>query len=125
MNSGARAQKTGRIWEKHAAEYLVARGMSVLARGYRCRLGELDIVGTDGASLVIIEVRARAGASRQRAIDTVGPLKQQRIINATRHYLMNHPDWYSRPVRFDVLAIDGIERSDPEYCWIRNAFDAA
>ena len=124
MTPGVSAQERGRIWEKHAAEYLCDRGMSILARGYRCRLGELDIVGTDGTSLVIVEVRARDGASRQRAIETIGPLKQRRIVNATRHYLMKHPDWFSRPIRFDVLAIDGIDRPDPDYCWVRNAFDA-
>jgi putative endonuclease len=124
MSPRGHAQERGRIWEKHAAAYLAARGISILARGYRCRLGELDIVGTDGTSLVIVEVRARAGASRQRAIETVGPLKQRRIVNATRHYLMKHPDWYSRPIRFDVLAIDGIDRRVPDYCWVRNAFDA-
>lgn len=125
MSPGSHAQERGRIWEQRAAEYLAARGMSILAQGYRCRLGELDIVGTDGTSLVVVEVRARAGVSRQRAIETVGPSKQRRIINATRHYLMKYPDWHSRKIRFDVLAIDGIDRRDPDYCWVRNAFDAA
>jgi putative endonuclease len=124
MSPRDRAQEQGRIWEEHAAEYLAARGMSILVRGYRCRLGELDIVGTDGTGLVVVEVRARAGTSRHRAIETVGPLKRRRIVNATRHFLMKHPAWYSQPIRFDVLAIDGIDRRDPDYSWVRNAFEA-
>ena len=50
----------GRHWEAVAAEYLEDHGLVVLARGYRCRLGELDLVCRDGRTLVIVEVRARS-----------------------------------------------------------------
>ena len=123
MKRGAGARATGNVWESKAEEFLVASGLKILARGYTCRLGELDIVGTDGRQLIVVEVKARARSST--ALPAVGPRKRRRIINATRHYLMRNPIWFSRPVRFDVIGIERIESESPEFQWIRNAFDAA
>lgn len=125
MSHGRDAQSLGDTWECRAADFLTARGLRIIVRGYRCRLGEIDIVGSDGATLVVVEVRARSGTSRERAIETIGLRKRRRIINATRHFLMRNPEWFSRPIRFDVLAFDAIDTSDPEVQWVRNAFDAA
>jgi putative endonuclease len=112
----------GRTWEAHAAEFLGSRDIRIIARGYRCRLGELDIIGTDGSALIVVEVRARGGESR--AIETIGFHKRRRIVNATRHFLMKNPEWFSSPIRFDVIAIDHIDSGEPEIRWVRNAFDA-
>lgn len=116
------AQVLGRTWEAHAADFLDANGIRIIARGYRCRLGELDIIGTDGTALVVVEVRARSG--KGSAIDTIGYAKRRRLVNATRHFLMRNPEWFSRRVRFDVIAIDHIEGRRPEIRWVKNAFDA-
>jgi putative endonuclease len=123
MRRSLDAQALGRTWETHAAGFLGARGIRILARGYRCRLGELDIVGTDGSALIVTEVRARGGEGR--AIDTIGFDKRRRIVNATRHFLMKNPEYFSWPIRFDVIAIDHIDSGEPEIRWIKNAFDAA
>ena len=115
----------GRRWESRAAEFLSEQGIRILAQGYRCRLGEIDLIGSDGEALVIVEVKARRHASLGSAIETVGPAKQRRIIQATRHFLMRHPVASSRPIRFDVVAFDDIDRVNHRVTWIRNAFDAA
>ena len=115
-------QALGRTWEARAAALLASKDVRIIARGYRCRLGELDIIGTDGSALIVIEVRARSGDGR--AIETIGLDKQRRIVNATRHFLMKNPEWFSRPIRFDVIAIDHIDSGEPEIRWVRNAFDA-
>jgi putative endonuclease len=125
MTRSSDAQHLGRAWESRAAAFLSGRGLQILVQGYRCRLGELDIVCSDGNRLIVVEVRARSQSSKGQAIETVGYRKQRRIVNATRHFLMRNPDWYSRPVRFDVIAIDRIDTGDPAFQWIRNAFDAA
>lgn len=125
MSRGHDAQVLGRAWEQRAAEFLTGQGLKVLARGYRCRMGELDIIGSEGPVLVIVEVRARSSSSKARAIETIGANKQRRIINATRHFLMRNPNWFSKSIRFDVIAIDGIETNSPKIDWQRNAFDAA
>jgi putative endonuclease len=117
-------QDLGRIWEGRAAAYLGEHGVRMIARGYRCRLGEIDLIGDDGRDLVFIEARARGRGSLGSALESVGPAKQRRIVRATRHFLMRNPGSQSRPIRFDVVAFDGIDTADPRVTWIRNAFDA-
>jgi putative endonuclease len=115
----------GRLWEARAAEYLEAQGLRVVARGYRCRVGELDLVCRDDRHLVVVEVRARSSDAVASAIESIGPRKQRRIVQATRHLLLRHREWHATPVRFDVVAFDGIDGPAPQIRWIRNAFDAS
>lgn len=122
--SGDPRHASGRAWELAASDLLARRGVEIIARGYRCRLGELDLIGIDGTTLVVVEVRARASDARGRALETVGPRKRKRIVNATRHFLMRHPAWFSRPIRFDVVAVDGIDTAEPRMQWVKGAFEA-
>jgi putative endonuclease len=115
----------GRHWEAVAAEYLEDRGLIVLARGYRCRLGEIDLVCRDQRTLVIVEVRARGNGALVRAAESIGPAKRARIIRTTRHFLMCHSEWRDAPVRFDVVAFDAIDTVETRVSWLRNAFDAS
>ncbi len=115
----------GRHWEAVAAEYLERHGLEVLARGYRCRLGELDLVCRDARMLVVVEVRARGTTGYGSAITTIGPHKRQRIVQATRHLLMRHRQWSEARIRFDVVTFDAIDTPDPIVRWIKNAFDGS
>ena len=124
MSRNGDAQSIGRIWESRAAAYLREQGIRMIAQGYRCRLGEIDLIGDDGRDIVVIEVRARGRDSLGSALESVGPAKQRRIILATRHFLMRNPGAQARSIRFDVVAFDGIDTADPRLTWIRNAFDA-
>jgi putative endonuclease len=114
----------GRRWEQVVGEYLQARGLAIVARGYRCRLGEIDLVCRDGTTLVIVEVRARSSTALVRAKETVDHGKRRRLVQAARHFLTRHPRFFDRPIRFDVVAIDGIDGHRPDIDWIKNAFDA-
>lgn len=125
MSGGRGAPGLGSIWEARAADFLETRGITIIARGYRCRLGELDLIGRDGAELVIVEVRARKRGSLGSAAESVSRGKQQRIVRATRHFLMQQPAWHAATIRFDVIAIDGIDTDAPRIRWLRHAFDAA
>lgn len=115
----------GRLWESRAATYLEQRGLAILARGYRCRLGELDLVCREDRQLVIVEVRARSRGALCSAIDSIDAHKRRRIVQATRHLLMRHAEWQAAPVRFDVIAYEGIDTAEPQVQWIKNAFDAS
>jgi putative endonuclease len=115
----------GRHWEAVAAEYLEDRGLVVLARGYRCRLGEIDLVCREERTLVIVEVRARGSGAVARAAESIGPAKRTRIIRATRHFLMRRSEWHNAPIRFDVVAFDSIDTAEARVSWLRNAFDAS
>jgi putative endonuclease len=115
----------GRQWEARAATYLESCGLNILTRGYRCRLGEIDLVCSEDRYLVIVEVRARSSGAFCSAVDSIGPHKRRRIILATRHLLLRHAEWQTAPIRFDVVAFDAIDAAEPQIRWIRNAFDAS
>ena len=115
----------GRLWEARAGEYLERRGLTVLARGYRCRLGELDLVCRDEDQLVIVEVRARSSGALCSAVESIDAHKRRRIVQATRHLLMRHSAWATAVIRFDVVAIEGIDTAEPKIEWIKHAFDAS
>jgi putative endonuclease len=118
-------QAVGRAWEKIARDYLQRHGLSVIKERYSCRLGELDLVCRHGATIVIVEVRARKSGSVTSALDSVDRHKQRRIILATRHLLMCNPEWHTQPLRFDVFAVSDIDTPSPRIQWTQNAFDAS
>jgi putative endonuclease len=110
--AGARA-------EELCAELMRKAGLRVLARNWRCRHGEIDLVAEEGATLVFAEVRYRSGQRFGGAAESVTVAKQARLVAAARLYLMRRPD---ADCRFDVLLLDSLETSRIE--WIRNAFTA-
>jgi putative endonuclease len=116
-------RELGQLWEAVAGDYLERHGLTVLARGYRCRLGELDLVCRDDTTLVVVEVRARGRNAYAPAVFTIDHRKRARIIQATRHLLMRHAEWQSAALRFDVVAFDDIDTKAPKIQWIRNAFE--
>lgn len=93
-------------------------GLRVLARNWRCRHGEIDLVAEDGRTLVFAEVRLRADARFGGAAESVTAAKRGRLVAAARLYLMRRPE---ANCRFDVLLLDRLEA--PRIEWIRNAFD--
>jgi putative endonuclease len=110
----------GAAAEALALRHLQAQGLRLLQRNWRTRGGELDLVMEDGEDLVIAEVRARSRADFGGAAASIDSRKRGRIVNAARAFLAAHPRYHSRPVRFDIVAIEPGGRID----WIRNAFDA-
>lgn len=111
------AQAAGGAAEDSAEAFLVRRGLTIVGRNYRTRLGEIDLIARDGEYLVFVEVRMRAGGSHGGALESITAAKQRRIIAAARQYLMRFPR--VPPCRFDVVSLDGDETN-----WLRGAFDA-
>ena len=98
------------IWGENTAEqYLVQdKGMVCLERRYRTKCGEIDLILTDGDTVVFTEVKTRKTAGPGNGLAAVNIRKQKRILNAALIYLM-HRKWTSRPVRFDIVEIHGEE----------------
>jgi putative endonuclease len=95
--------------------------MVILARRFRTRHGELDLVGLDGETLVFVEVRARTRASRVPPAATVTWRKQQQVTAMASVFLHVYRDYARLRCRFDVVAIDaGTE--PPRVTWLRDAF---
>jgi putative endonuclease len=115
---GSRAERAARRW-------LEARNLSHIESNYYCHYGELDLVMLEDQCLVIIEVRYRQSEGYGGALESVTPVKQQRIARATQHFLQHRRKHAHRPLRFDVLAVSGAV-SDKEnattFVWRRQAF---
>ena len=103
--------------EAMAAAFLERKGLRVVARNYRCRLGEIDLVARDGDTTVFVEVRQRASSAFGGAAASITATKRARLVRAARHYLSK----LSRTpaCRFDALLIEG---DPPRIDWIRDAF---
>ena len=112
-----RAQVGGKLAETLAADYLQVRGMRLLERNYRCRLGEIDLILADGPTLVFVEVRLRRNPGYGGAAASITAAKRQRIVRAARHYLSGKPE---PPCRFDVVLLDALAPDRIE--WIKDAF---
>ena len=111
-------QNLGQQGEDSAVALLARHGLHPLARNYRCRMGEIDIITLDGDTLVFVEVRQRAHDRQGGAAASVTGRKQRRLIRAAEYFLLRNPQHGLRPCRFDVIALDGDAPAD----WIRDAF---
>ena len=106
--TGELSSKTvGMQYEKRAAEYLTGQGYRVLARNYRCKRGEIDIIAKDGSYLCFVEVKYRASGEFGGALGAVNLRKQQRISRTALYYLMEQGYTDNTPCRFDVLGVTG------------------
>lgn len=111
---------TGAQKEEQVCAYLLSQGVNIVARNFRNRQGEIDIVGYDGNYLVFFEVKYRSGKNSGSAAEAVGISKQKRICRVADYYRYLHHCAEDTPIRFDVVAVDGDSLQ-----WIKNAFDYA
>jgi len=112
-------QQLGNQAEERAAQHLQQAGYEILARNFRCRMGELDIVARRGRLLVVAEVRMRSSQQFGGAAASVTYPKRIRILRATRYLLTCRPVLATLIVRFDTLLISGPEGAID---WIEDAF---
>ena len=99
-------QALGKTGEDLAVEELERQGYAILARRYRTRHGEIDIVARDGNTTVFVEVKVRVTGECGTAAEAVTPSKQRRLASMAVDFLARNR-LMDRPCRFDVVAIDG------------------
>jgi putative endonuclease len=116
-------QQLGKFGEDLAAAELERRGYAIVARRYRTRCGEIDIVADDRGTLVFVEVKCRADAEFGTAAEAVTPWKQRQLARMARVYLLDTRS-SGRPCRFDVVAIM-LDGASPVIDLFQNAFDAS
>ena len=114
-------QILGKQGEDLAVQELRRRGYAILARRYRTRFGEIDIVAEEAGAVIFVEVKARRSSKYGAATDAVPTWKQRRIAAMALDYLAR-TNRLERPARFDVVAIDGIGTGKPNLQVIRDAF---
>ncbi|MGC2462104.1 MAG: YraN family protein [Steroidobacteraceae bacterium] len=112
-------QGLGSAAEERAAQLLRRAGCDILARNFRCRMGELDIVARRGQLLIIAEVRLRSTAKFGGAAASITAAKRARIVRAARYLLARQPSLTALVVRFDTLLLTS---SAGPIEWIEGAF---
>lgn len=101
-----RRRETGAAGEAHAEALLEARGHHVVARNWRCRFGELDLVAVDTQGrLRFVEVRTRTGDGFGTPAESVTADKRRRLRRLAAQWLSEHPSGW-RQVCFDVVGVD-------------------
>lgn len=119
----ARNKLSGAWGEALAAEYLRKKHYKILAAGYYCKFGEIDLIVRDRKFLVFVEVKLRKSGSFARAMEYVDTRKQDRIRMTASMYLSENPT--NLQPRFDVIEIyapEGTATAHPEICHLEDAF---
>jgi putative endonuclease len=105
--SDDRRRRLGAAGEQLAADHLVHRGFQILERNFRTRWGELDVIATDGRTIVFCEVKTRVASNSKRdPLESVHPRKRMQVRRMATQWLRERPD---RPraaeLRFDAVGI--------------------
>ncbi|HJO74326.1 MAG TPA: YraN family protein [Rhodospirillales bacterium] len=103
MGKKQTAEKFGRFAESLAAWSLRLKGYRILARGFRCRVGEIDIIARRGSLLVFVEVKARRNIAE--AAESVRPRQTGRITRASSVFVQGRPSLDGLDQRFDVILV--------------------
>lgn len=94
----------GRRGEQIAVRHLEARGMQVLARNWRCRQGEVDIVAKDGRDTVIVEVKTRSSIAFGHPFEAITTLKLGRLRRLAAAWCEASPEPILG-IRIDAIAV--------------------
>ena len=123
-SSGGDRRLLGRWGEALVADWLRERGWRVIAAGWHCRFGEIDLIAENGKYLIFTEVKLRKSTAFALAREAVDRRKQEKLRTTAQMYLALHPQPGLQP-RFDVAEVyapRGMETPNPEFRYWENAF---
>lgn len=104
-------QDAGKKGEDKATKYLEGQGNIILARNFRVRAGEIDIIATNDQEIIFAEVKLRKSRIFGGAISALPTKRIERLRNAALVYLSEHED-KDKQVKLILLAIQGDEISE-------------
>jgi len=122
--SGGERKLLGRWGEALAAEELRRRGYRVVAAGWHCRFGEIDLIAENGRFLSFTEVKLLRDAAVAQAREFVDRRKQERLRTSAQLYLAENPTRLQP--RFDVMEVyapEGMQTKRPKLIFLENAFE--
>ena len=111
----------GQSGESFAAKYLESKGYKIIARNFRIRYAEIDIVAELNDEIIFVEVKTRSNTRRGLPAEAVNLHKQKKIIEAASVFLQDDK-FFDRPCRFDVIEIYSNGKNF-ELRHIENAFE--
>lgn len=114
-------QRIGRWGEETAVQFLINKGLRLIARNVRTPYGEIDLVMMDDSGLIFVEVKTRTNDRFGFPEEAITYRKREHLIQSADAYLQVHPElpdsW-----RIDVIAIRGKpSQPEPEIEWFQNA----
>jgi len=115
-------RQIGNYYEDLALSHLKKAGLTLLARNYTCRYGELDLIMSENATIVFVEVRYRRNPNFGDGVDSITTSKRAKLIRTATSFLQANPSLAQRACRFDVVALAGMA-DKPSLDWLRNAFE--
>ncbi len=115
-------KKTGDYGEDLAAHFLQKKGYTILARNYRKKFGEIDIIAKHEESLVFIEVKTRKSQRFGTGFEAVDYKKQLQLSRIAQDYISSH-EMIDMDARFDVVSIMLSPETEPKIEIIANAFE--
>ena len=111
-------RKIGTFYEREAVQFLLSKGVRILEMNYRCRQGEIDIIGIEDTCLIFFEVKARESGKAGTGAEAVNWRKQRTICRVADYYRFEHGISEFAEMRYDCVAID-----EGKITWIKNAFE--
>lgn len=115
--------KFGREGEEAAVAFLKKKGYRILEKNFRAKVGEIDVIAEQDATVVFVEVKARANHQYGHPFNAVTPVKQRKIIQVAQSYLAKHR-LMENSARFDVvgLTVDADNANSFQIELLENAF---
>lgn len=117
MVGPSRRGTLGRFGEVVAEGYLRRQGYELVARNWRCRQGEIDLVARQGGDWVFVEVRTRRSATCGTAAESVTPAKQRRLVRLAQAFLqaegLEDVSW-----RIDVVTVEVDQAGRPAHVYV-------
>ena len=110
----------GKYGENIAAAHLESSGLEIVQRNWRCREGEIDIVARDGSTLVVCEVKTRAGVGFGSPLEAVTRPKLLRLRQLAVQWLHDNTPPWAQGIRIDVIGIVYPPGGDPAIDHVRN-----
>ena len=118
MSERSASGGAGSLAEDAALDYLQRRGLRLVARNYRCKFGEIDLILREGAMLAFVEVRKRRNDQFGGGAASIDTHKRKRLLRTARHYLSAQATLPA--CRFDAVLLTGDRQ--PVIEWVVNAF---
>lgn len=112
-------KEEGKHAEAIAASYLARQGVCILQKNFRCRYGEIDLIGQGEGYVLVIEVKMRGSYEQGYPSEAVGYHKQKRICRTFDFYRMRYHLDEGVSVRFDIVEVDWNGRCH----WMKHAFE--
>lgn len=118
MDTLLNKREVGSRYEDTACSFLTEQGYIIREKNFRCKFGEIDIIGESEGYLCFIEVKYRSSNEYGFPSEAVDDRKRRKIVRTALSYMNYHRLPQDTPCRFDIVIV-----LNDRYSLIKNAFD--